>query len=103
LSGQAQRSVQPLPASEQQLYDDRALLLQQRRVAALRARRRRLLAIDLGIAAGLALLGLVVAPGLAVLALFAFLVLLACAAWVLIERVRGRRTTATPTRGRRRR
>ena len=92
-----------LPASEQQHYDARLTSLRQRREAAARLRRRRLVAIDLGIAAALALFGLIVAPGLAILALAALIALAGCGAWVVIERVLSRRQDrGRPSGGRRR-
>ncbi len=83
--------TEELPASEQQHYDARLASLRQRRDAAARLRRRRLVAIDLVVAATLALFGLIVAPGLAILALAALVALAACGAWAGIERVLSRR------------
>jgi hypothetical protein len=80
-----------LPSSEQQLYEARSASLRARRVAASRVRRRRLLVVDLGVGALLALFGLVVAPGLAILAIAAVLVLAGCASWIGAERLRERR------------
>jgi hypothetical protein len=80
-----------LPSSEQQLYEARSASLRARRVAASRVRRRRLLVVDLGVGALLALFGLVVAPGLAILAIAALLVLAGCASWIGAERLRERR------------
>jgi hypothetical protein len=99
VSRQAPLRLEELPQTEQDPYDARAASRRARRIAASRVRRRRLLVIDLSIAAALALFGLIVAPGLAILALFALLVLLGCAGWIVTERVRARRS-ARP-RGRR--
>ena len=90
MSGRAPLSAGELPASEQYLYDSRTVSLQRRRVAASRVRRRRLLAIDLGIGVALAVAGLILAPGLAILALAALIVLLAVAAWAGGERLLAR-------------
>jgi hypothetical protein len=89
-----------LPPAEQQLYDDRDVRVRRRRASASRARRRRLLLLDAAIGAGLALFGLIVAPGLAVLALAALAVLGACGVSALAGRFRGR---TAPRLGRRRR
>jgi len=62
-----------------------------RRAAAARVRRRRLLLVDAGIGLLLAVLGLILAPGLAILALAAFVVLVLCAVWLLGERIAARR------------
>lgn len=67
--------------------------IHRRRADAARARRRRLLAIDAAIAVIIALLAIVLAPGVAIVALVALLVLAACGAWVLGERLRRRRAT----------
>ena len=87
MSGQARLSAGELPASEQYLYDARTVSLQRRRVAASRVRRRRLLAVDLGIGSALAVAGLIVAPGLAILALSALIVSVAVVAWAGGERL----------------
>jgi predicted lipid-binding transport protein (Tim44 family) len=55
--------------------------LQSRRAAAARVRRRRLLVGDLLLGLLLGLIGFVLAPGLAVLAIGALVVLLACGVW----------------------
>jgi len=91
VSSHAPLSASELPASEQQFYDERAAMLRRRRAEAARVRRRRLVVLDLGIGGALAIFGLIAAPGLAILALAAFLALGACAAWVLGERIRARR------------
>jgi Flp pilus assembly protein TadB len=65
--------------------------VRRRRAAAVRVRRRRLLAIDLILALALALIVIVTAPGLAIVAIAALLVLLLCAAWLAYERLRQRR------------
>lgn len=91
MSSQAPLSTSELPASEQQLYDERAASLRRRRAQAAKVRRRRLVVLDGGIGAALAIFGLIAAPGLAILGLAAFLALGACAAWVLGERIRARR------------
>ena len=101
MSRPAPLSAHELPASEQKLYEERDAALRRRRLAATRVRRRRLLAIDLGVAAALALFGLIVAPGLAILALFALIVLVACALWIVAERLRARRSPLLRRRRRR--
>ncbi|HEV3070806.1 MAG TPA: hypothetical protein VGY76_05205 [Solirubrobacteraceae bacterium] len=69
-----------------------------RRQEAARARRKRLLRIDLGAALLLALLVLVLAPGLAIAALIALALLVACAVWGVLARRRalGRRESEHP-------
>jgi len=94
MSSQLPLGASELPASEQQLYEDRAASLRLRRAAASRVRRRRLLALDLALGAGLAVFGLVAAPGLAILALGAFVALGGCLAWAAAERLRARRRSA---------
>lgn len=96
MSSHASLSASELPASEQQLYDERAATLRHRRAQAARVRRRRLVVLDVGIGAALAIFGLIAAPGLAILGLAAFLALGACAAWVLAERIRARRHSSAP-------
>ncbi len=93
-SSQLPLRTSELPDSEQQLYEDRAASLRLRRAAASRVRRRRLLVLDLAIGAGLAVFGLIAAPGLAILALAAFLALGVCVAWLAAERLRARRRAA---------
>jgi hypothetical protein len=56
-----------------------------------RARRRRLRLIDLGLGVALALLAILLAPGLAIVALLALVGLLACGASLAVGRVRRRR------------
>ncbi len=97
MSRPAPLEMDEVSRSEHDSYAARAASLRARRIAAMRVRRRRLLVIDLAIAAALALFGLIVAPGLAILALFALLVLIACAGWIVAERVRARRA-ARPRR-----
>lgn len=92
-----------LPPAERELYEGPDAALQRRRAAAVRIRRRRLLAADLGIGAALALFGLIAAPGLAVLALAAVLTLAACGTWLITERLLARRAGAARPRRRRRR
>ncbi len=91
-----------LPPAERRRYELPDEALARRRRGAVRVRRRRLLAADLAIGAALALIGLLLAPGLAILALAAILALCACAAWSLGELVRARRARrrARPTRAR---
>ena len=103
MSSQLPLSASELPASEQQLYDDRVASLRMRRAAASRVRRRRLLVLDVAIGAALALFGLIVAPGLAILALAGFLALGACVGWAAFERLRARRRetgSSAPARAR---
>jgi Flp pilus assembly protein TadB len=69
----------------------RAAALRRRRIAAARVRRRRLLVGDLGIAAALVVFGLIVAPGLAIIAIGALIVLAACVVWIVLERRHARR------------
>jgi hypothetical protein len=91
MSRQLPLDAEELPDSEQRLYDARAASLQRRRVAASRVRRRRLLAADLAVGAALALFGLIVAPGLAILALAGLAVLALCGIWMAGERLLRRR------------
>jgi hypothetical protein len=65
--------------------------VQRRRLYSARVRRRRLLLADAGIGALLGLLALVIAPGMAIAALGALLVLAGCAIAVVRERRGGRR------------
>lgn len=92
----------PPRGSEHRLVERRALpevsapawtprSIHRRRAHAARARRRRLLAVDAAIAVAIALIALVLAPGVAIVAIVALLVLAVCGAWVLGERVRRRR------------
>ncbi len=64
--------------------------LRARREAAARARRRRLVALDLALGLMLALLVLVLTPGVAFAALLAVIGLAACAASLLVRRLRRR-------------
>lgn len=66
-----------MPGDEEQLLVPPSV--KRRRAQALRVRRRRLLVADVGLGALLALIGLVAAPGLAVLGIAALLVLIGCA------------------------
>jgi Flp pilus assembly protein TadB len=66
--------------------------VRRRRAAAARARRRRLLAIDLALGCVLALVVLVLASGLAIVALLALAGLLACGVSLALGRVRQRRS-----------
>jgi hypothetical protein len=61
-----------------------------RRVAAVRARRRRLLRIDIAFALLLALATVVLAPGLAMVALIALIALALCGVSLAVERLRAR-------------
>jgi hypothetical protein len=83
--------AEEMTASEVHQLDARFASRQRRREAAARVRRRRLAVIDLAIGATLALFGLIVAPGLAILALAALIALLACALWAGAERLLARR------------
>lgn len=96
MSSQLPLRADELPASEQQLYDDRVASLRLRRAAASRVRRRRLLLLDVAIGAGLALFGLIAAPGLAILALAGFAALAVCVGWAAFERLRARRREGAP-------
>jgi hypothetical protein len=77
---------------------DMAPLLARRRAA---RRRRRLARIDLGVGVALAILLLLIAPGLAIVALVASVVILVCGVSLLVERRRGPRRDPLP-RSRRR-
>jgi Flp pilus assembly protein TadB len=68
--------------------------LRRRREVAAQVRRRRLLLADVGLGVALALLGLLLAPGLAIAAFGALVVLAGCAAWIAIERLARRRAEA---------
>jgi hypothetical protein len=91
MSRQAPLDAVELPSSEQELYDARTASLRARRMAAARVRRRRMLVVDFGVGAVLALFGLIAAPGLAILAIAALAVLAACAIWIGTERLLERR------------
>jgi hypothetical protein len=93
--------AEEMMASEPQHLDERFASRQRRRLAAARVRRRRLMVIDLAIGAALALFGLIVAPGLAILALAGLIALAACGLWAGAERLLARREQ--PLRLRRRR
>jgi Flp pilus assembly protein TadB len=84
-----------LPPTERDLYEVADPLLLRRRANAARVRRRRLLAADLGIGAALALIGLIAAPGLAILALAGLLALALCGLWLSVESLRARRARGT--------
>lgn len=66
-------------------------LVHRRRAVAAHARRRRLRLIDLALGLVLALLAIVLAPGLAIVALLALVGLLACGASFAVGRIRRRR------------
>jgi Flp pilus assembly protein TadB len=70
---------------------DVAPALRRRREAAARVRVRRLLVADVGSGLAVALVGLLLAPGLAVSALGAILVVVGCAGWIALERRSRRR------------
>ena len=65
--------------------------VRRRRARALQVRRRQLLIIDIVIGLVLALVLIALAPGLAIVALVALLVLGGCAVWWLVAGVRERR------------
>ncbi len=65
--------------------------VQHRRAAAARARRKRLLLIDLALGLALALAAIVIAPGLAIVAILALIGLLACAGSLAYGRTRQRK------------
>lgn len=65
--------------------------IHRRRASAARARRRRLLVVDLALGLAIALVALLVGPGLAIVAIGALLVLGGCGASLLYERVTRRR------------
>jgi len=93
--------AEEITASEQQHLDATFASRQRRREAAARVRRRRLAVIDLAIGASLALFGLIVAPGLAILALAGLIALFACGAWAGAEWLLARRERPLRLRGRR--
>jgi hypothetical protein len=70
--------------------------LRARRLDSARARRKRLLLVDAAIGAALGLLGLILAPGLAIGVLVALVLLAGCALAVAVERLRARRRTRVP-------
>lgn len=82
--------ARPLSAGDR-AYDPRAGVLRRRRAQAARVRRRRLVAADIAAGVVLALAGIVIAPGLAILAIAALLTLCGCGVWVLAGRLRGAR------------
>jgi Flp pilus assembly protein TadB len=65
--------------------------LLRRRESAARVRRRRLLLVDLGLGALIAVIGLILAGGLAIASLGAFVVLAGCGVWGAVERLHARR------------
>jgi hypothetical protein len=80
----------------------RAAALRRRRIVAARVRRRRLMLGDLAVAVTVAVLAVILAPGLAIVALGAVLVLGACGAWLAGARLRtwrARRQAAAGGRG----
>jgi hypothetical protein len=91
--------AEPL-TSDEGFYEGPAAAVQRRRMAAARVRRRRLFVADLSLGAALALFGLIIAPGLAIVALGAMVVLLGCGIWAIVERRRGRRVRSRRPRRR---
>ncbi len=90
------------PAPREQAWiDPRTGALRRRRAEAVRMRRRRLMLADLAAGALLAIVGIIVAPGLAILALAAALTLAGCGVWVLTERYRARRSRRARRRSQR--
>jgi len=92
MSGHVPQHSDPAPGERR---EDGPLLFpaaRRRRAAAARARRKRLLRIDIALALLLALATLVLAPGLAMVALIALGVLVLCALSLVVERLRARRT-----------
>jgi membrane associated rhomboid family serine protease len=92
----AHSPIDPFTPEEEQLLVPASV--RRRRAQALRVRRRRLLVADVGLGALLALIGLVTAPGLAVLGIASLLVLVGCAISLaygpLRRRARRRRAAA---------
>ena len=70
---------------------DTSAALRRRRLDAARVRRRRLLLADAGIGLALGLLGLLLAPGLAIAALGALIVLVGCALSAVVGLLLSRR------------
>jgi Flp pilus assembly protein TadB len=89
--------AQPLSRSIPQEPSTR--LLERRRQAAARVRRRRLLFADMTLGLAIAVIALVIAPGLAIVAILALVVLLGCAGSLLLDRVRARRLSALAEAG----
>lgn len=92
MSQRASIRAEALPTAGEHFYDGPRAAVQRRRAAAARVRRRRLLVADLGLGALMALIGLILAPGLAIAALGAIVVLAGCGASVAYGRVRARRS-----------
>jgi Flp pilus assembly protein TadB len=91
---------QPIGEQQQPIADPRfevAPDLRRRREVAAQVRKRRLLLADVGLGAALALIGLLLAPGLAIVAFGALVVLAGCAGWVATERLARRRVEAGKT------
>jgi hypothetical protein len=84
-------SADPRPLEGPRLEPGPSQAVVERRAQAARARGRRLLAIDLGLAALIALLASAFGPGLALVALVALAGLLGCAFSYLLARRRRRR------------
>ncbi len=87
----ASARVRAVPSGSEDIYDAQRAAVQRRRAQAARVRRRRLLVADVGLGLLLALIGLILAPGLAIVALGAAVVLAGCGASVLYERRLSRR------------
>jgi hypothetical protein len=91
-----------LPGADVEPDELRAAALRRRRIAAARVRRRRLMLGDLAVAVTVAVLAVILAPGLAIVALGAVFVLGAYGAWLAGARLRAwraRRQTAVGGRG----
>jgi hypothetical protein len=83
---------EPAHAAEPREFDDGpTTAVRMRREHSARVRRRRLLVADVAVGAALALFGIILAPGLAIVALGAVIVLCGCAAWAAGEHLRRRR------------
>jgi Flp pilus assembly protein TadB len=91
------------PGADTDADELRTASLRRRRAAAATVRRRRLMLGDLGLAVAIAVLALILAPGLAIVGLGALLVLAGCAAWLAVGALRARlarrRTAATDEHG----
>jgi hypothetical protein len=83
----------PLDTAELPLPDafDTSSAVRHRRLVSSRVRRRRLLLADIALGAALGLIGLAIAPGLAIAALGALIVLAGCGAALAAETLRRRR------------
>ncbi|MGO9489258.1 MAG: hypothetical protein ACLQBB_09570 [Solirubrobacteraceae bacterium] len=96
MSQRAPLRAQAPPLGPELPYDGRGAAVQRRRARSALVRRRRLLLADLCLGGTLALIGLIAAPGLAIVALGAAVVLGGCAASIVYERgrtLRARRHT----------